>query len=121
MITVPKESSMNAHVDLTNLRSMTDGDKEMEEALFEEFLSSFELGMKTLAANTNEGISETWRKEAHALKGIALSLGANNLGTLCKIAQDGYQTNSEAKHKILEDIEAEYEQVKLFLNKLRVQ
>lgn len=110
---------MNAHVDLTNLRSMTDGDKEMEEALFEEFLSSFESGMKTLAANANESTSEAWRKEAHALKGIALSLGANNLGTLCKKAQDDYQISSESKHKILEDIGNEYEQVKLFLNKLR--
>ncbi len=42
---------MNTPVDLANLRSMTDGDTDMEKALFEEFFSSFEAGIGSLQAN----------------------------------------------------------------------
>lgn len=109
---------MNAPVDLTNLRSMTDGDGEMEKALFEEFFSSFEAGIASLQTNIGDVAAETWRKEAHALKGIALNLGAMELGGLCKKAQEEPHANANAKGRLLENIRAEYERVRQFLLKL---
>lgn len=106
---------MDAPVDLTNLRGMTDGDKEMEKALFEEFYASFEKGMDTLQANTGSDAAETWRKEAHALKGMSLNLGANRLGEIGKKAQDGFQSDANAKLALLDGMRAEYAKVKQFL------
>lgn len=109
---------MNTPVDLTNLRSMTDGDKDMEKALFEEFFVSFETGMATLQKNMESAAVDVWRKEAHALKGIALNLGAMELGTLCKKGQDNYQTSVSEKSALLQNIKAEYARVREFLQKL---
>jgi HPt (histidine-containing phosphotransfer) domain-containing protein len=106
---------MNAPVDLTNLRSMTDGDREMEKALFEEFFSSFEAGIASLQANIGAAAAEAWRKEAHALKGIALNLGAMELGELCKKGQDEPGADVTAKEALLKTIQAEYDKVRQFL------
>ena len=102
-------------VDLTNLRSMTDADRGMEKALFEEFFISFEAGINTLQTNIGESASEAWRKEAHALKGIALNLGAEQLGALCKQAQEELHASAGDKDELLKKIRAEYEQVRQFL------
>lgn len=102
-------------VDLTNLRSMTDGDKEMEKELFKEFFSSFEIGIASLQVNMEEEAAETWRNATHSLKGIALNLGAMELGNLCKKGQDEYQANKETKNILLQAIQKEYSQVRGFL------
>ncbi len=109
---------MTTPVDLTNLRSMTDGDAEMEKALFDEFFSSFEAGIVALRANIEEAAAETWRKQAHALKGMALNLGAIKLGELCKKGQEEPNADGNAKSSLLKNIEAEYAQVQEFLKKL---
>src|SRR4051812_42915758 len=109
---------MTVPVDLTNLRTMTDGDMEMEKELFKEFYTSFETGMGTLQAHCDGESSEAWRKEAHALKGIALNLGADKLGALCKTGQDDYQAATAAKKEMLQNIQVEYALVKQFMQKL---
>lgn len=105
---------MNTPVDLTNLRSMTDGDKEMEKALFEEFFSSFKAGVAILQSSLEN--TEAWRKEAHALKGVALNLGAMELGELCKKGQDEPNADAAAKESLLKTIQSEYERVERFLS-----
>jgi len=107
---------MEAPVDLANLRDMIDGDKEMEKALFEEFFSSFEAGIAALQSSS--GDAEAWRKEAHALKGVALNLGAQTLGELCKNAQEAQHDPEKTKAAMVATIRAEYEQVKTFLQGL---
>lgn len=107
---------MDAPVDLTNLREMTDNDAEMEKALFEEFFSSFEAGIATLQASAGEVTdAETWRAQAHGLKGIALNLGAMELGELCKKAQEEASSGMDAKSTMLQHICLEYAKVKTFL------
>jgi len=105
-------------VDLTNLRTMTDGDQELEEALFTEFYSSFEHGIGVLKGNTDPAQAEVWRKTAHGLKGTALNLGAEMLGRLCEKAQEEPQAAPPAKQQLLQRIEAEYEQVKTYLKQV---
>lgn len=109
---------MSEPVDLANLRSMTDGDVDMEKILFEEFFSSFDLSISVLQGSFGEDATETWRKEAHALKGISLNLGAMNLGELCKKAQDESNSSADSKGELLKDIKTEYEMVRLFLMNL---
>ena len=109
---------MTQSVDLTNLRDMTDGDPDMERELFAEFISSFESELAQLRASLSDSASETWRRRAHALKGVAFNLGAMRLGELCKQAQDAPQSNPEAKSELLTKISAEFEEVRHYLGEL---
>jgi HPt (histidine-containing phosphotransfer) domain-containing protein len=106
---------MSNPVDLTDLRTMTDGDKEMEIALFDEFYSSSEALIKTMELHSVDGANEYWRASAHALKGSAYNVGAKDLGDLCKEAQEHPEISGAEKKALLEKIKAEYAEVKLYL------
>ena len=109
---------MNQAVDLTNFHDMTGGDKEMERELFALFVTSAQECLAVLKTSLSPAAAEMWRKQAHTLKGISLSLGALGLGELCKQAQEGFEKNSEQKIGMLADIENEYERVKLYISGL---
>jgi HPt (histidine-containing phosphotransfer) domain-containing protein len=94
---------------------MTEGDPELEKALFDEFYASFEKGINALRMSSEPAAAEKWRQEAHALKGIALNLGADHLGALCKQAQEEYNVDPTAKSALLARIEHEYQAVQKFL------
>lgn len=106
---------MTAPVDLTNLRGMTDGDKEVEALLFEEFYASSEACIQVLENSIHGGGNEDWRKAAHALKGTSVNLGAMRLGELCKYAQEGFGAGVSEKNMMLAAIIAEYANVKTYL------
>ena len=106
---------MDNPVDLTNLHSMTGGDKEMEKELFQEFLSSFKKGLSSLQQYCSENNTEAWRAESHALKGISLNLGANTIGELCKNAQDSNLEDTAIKNEILKKMHTEYKKIEQFL------
>lgn len=105
-------------VDLANLRTLTDGDSEMEKMLFEEFITSFEQMLTKLRQLIHPSMQEEWRKQSHALKGIALNLGAMTLGELCKQSQQEHLQPDERKAMLLEQITAEYSRVKQYLDSL---
>ena len=107
---------MSAPVDLTDLREMTEGDEEMEKELFEEFFSSAEECITALEDNCVSGENESWRTNAHALKGTSINLGAATLGDLCKQAQDSHGADEGEKKALLESIRAEYALVKDYLS-----
>ena len=109
---------MSTPVNLLNLREMTGDDKEMEKELFQVFIDSAETCLKDLAVSTTPQTAETWRKQAHALKGISLSLGAEKLGDLCKQAQESFEADSEEKIKLRNEIEKEYKKVRENLESL---
>jgi HPt (histidine-containing phosphotransfer) domain-containing protein len=106
---------MSDLVDLTNLREMTDGDKEMEQELFEEFFSSSQEAINIMQNNCVDGENEAWRSQAHALKGTALNLGAQSLGKKFEQAQENHAVSGQEKQAMLDAIKAEYAQVKSFL------
>ena len=109
---------MTHPVNLTNLREMTGGDKEMEKELFEVFIHSSKESIDVLAASLTPETSETWRRQAHALKGISLSLGAEKLGELCKNAQESFQALKADKEKMLSDLKNEHVIVEKYLKQL---
>lgn len=102
-------------VNLTNLRNMTDGDVALEKELFDEFYRSFERGLALLHEYLKKNSVEEWRKQSHALKGISINLGAEKLASLCKQSQEQFEAGDDAKHKLLEEIQAEYALVKPYL------
>ncbi|MBA4749804.1 MAG: Hpt domain-containing protein [Alphaproteobacteria bacterium] len=107
---------METPVNLDNLREMTDGDRELEEALFQEFFSSAAelLSQLTQAVQTNN--TEGWRAAAHALKGTSYNLGAKKLGDYCKIAQEQNDASRNTKEEILQNISSEYERVRAYID-----
>ena len=107
---------MNDSVHLTNLREMIGNDRELEQELFEEYISSSSLLIDELRAySEKDSDSEFWKKSAHALKGITQNLGANDLSELCKKAQEGFMLTSEDKSKLVTAIEAENKKVLEYL------
>ncbi|MBV8938653.1 MAG: Hpt domain-containing protein [Alphaproteobacteria bacterium] len=106
---------MKAPVDLTNLREMTGGDGALEQTLFEEFYVYFEGGIRALQSACAAGADEEWRKQMHALKGIALNLGAYPLSELCKQAEENYLSPRALKERMIPAIHTEYKRVSDFL------
>lgn len=107
---------MTQPVDLTNLREITDGDKEMESELFKEFINTSDSYIVSLGNMLDADKNELWRTTTHAFKGLALNLGAANLGALCKNAQENNTASQQDKTAMLEAIRHEYAAVKDFLN-----
>lgn len=110
---------MTLAVDLTNLRSMTGGDANLEKQLFDQFYDEFETGLQFLENYIQENNAEEWRRKSHALKGLALNLGAADLSSLCKKAQETYQSENALKIALLKNIRSEYDVVRQFLQHTR--
>jgi HPt (histidine-containing phosphotransfer) domain-containing protein len=108
---------MSAIVNLSNLRDMTDGDKELESTLFHEFFSSSEILIGQLKLSLESNNNDMWRKSAHALKGASYNLGAQILGDFCKQAQEDHIAPQNRKIELLNTISDAYGQVKDFLEK----
>ena len=106
---------MTDPVDLTDLREMTEGDVEMEQELFAEFFSSSEECISAMETGCLDGENETFRANAHALKGTAINLGAAKLSQLCKDAQENSSVSASDKKSMLDNIKQEYSEVKKFL------
>lgn len=104
-------------VDLSNLREVTAGDVELEKELFEEFINSSNQLLDELEKHSKDsGDNESWRKVAHAFKGIAANLGAAPLAAMCKQAQECFQQSSGQKAGLLSNIKSEHAKVLQFLN-----
>lgn len=97
-------------IDFSNLREFTDGDVELELGLFEEFIHASSRFIDILRDLVHEGDIEIWRKEAHGLKGIALNLGAGDLGELARQAQE-FSGSTPEKQDLFRRIEAEHKKV----------
>ncbi|MDE1900564.1 MAG: response regulator [Alphaproteobacteria bacterium] len=74
-------------IDLSHMRTFTDGSKEMEAELIRLFINQSEVNMQTLLTNQMEGSHKAWMEAAHMLKGGAASIGAEELQLLCAKAQ----------------------------------
>jgi HPt (histidine-containing phosphotransfer) domain-containing protein len=66
-------------LDRLRLRDLTDGDAEFERELLEAFVASARILMAQLRAGLLARDAAVVAKEAHALKGVSLNVGANSL------------------------------------------
>jgi HPt (histidine-containing phosphotransfer) domain-containing protein len=106
---------MTMPVNLSNLRDMTGGDSELEKELFQVFIESSEECLKHLQACCKAEAEEEWRKQAHAWKGMSFNLGADQLGDLCKDAQERHTAAVSEKMQMLSELQEQYKQVKQYL------
>ena len=79
--------------DLDSLRSITEGDSELEQALLERF-------QITLTKCVTDGVmrepAEAWPELLHELRGAAMAMGAVALAQACRDAEDGPPPDAEA-------------------------
>lgn len=102
-------------VDLTVMRTITDGDEEIERELFSYFISDSEESLAKMEENCVDGENEPWSNHAHALKGAAQNLGCDALASLCCKAQDMKTATKEERDAMFAEIKKTYLQVKEFL------
>ena len=108
---------MNEPVSFNNLREITDGDRAIEAALFVDFITSSNVCIEGLQAAIVSSDQLTWRKHAHAFKGISFSLGALPLGRLCQAAEEGCANPWVEKQELLLTIRQELQRVLIALKK----
>jgi HPt (histidine-containing phosphotransfer) domain-containing protein len=103
-------------VDLANLRTITDGDRDTEVELFAQFCQSGDVILQELQKCCVDGHSDGWYRSSHSLKGTAYSLGAQVLGDLAKEAQNSPALPATDKTVLLAKIRDEYSRVTAFLS-----
>ncbi|MDD4615807.1 MAG: ATP-binding protein [Alphaproteobacteria bacterium] len=114
-ISAGKMPGINAPVDLTSLRALTDGEEEVEKELMKAFIAQTDKNLETMTENCEvEGENKPWGEAAHMLKGASGSIGAEGLRELATEAQF-FNGDSFARRKLLEKIKTEYARVKEYL------
>ncbi len=109
-----KTPSLEAPVDLEQLRMFTDGDLAEEKALAELFLAQAHELLVILGNSKGAAAHDAWKSAAHRFKGSAGNLGANHLHHLCKQAEASHPANETIKGEMLADIETEVTRVAQF-------
>jgi HPt (histidine-containing phosphotransfer) domain-containing protein len=99
------------NLDFSNLRRITGGNAMVESELFQIFLESAHECLTFLREACDSNDEGVWRTQAHAFKGISFSIGADDLGRLCKEAQENYIRPLEYKRAMLARIEKEFSEV----------
>lgn len=109
---------MTQRVDLSNLREAIGNDKALEKELFDEFIVSSKELLEDLREHCRGASdNETWRKSAHALKGISYNLGAVPMAELCKRGQENFESSVEEKLQLFEKIQSEHSHILQYLSK----
>lgn len=99
---------MTNAIDLTVLREITGGDRDLERSLFEMFIASSDICLSAMQQNISNPDETEWRIQAHAWKGSSANLGATKLRELCWRAQATQDAAPEQKRQLLAEIQQEY-------------
>ena len=110
-------SRINTPLDLSLLRTFTDGDAEMEQQLIRAFVDQSDKNLKVLAENSTNTGAKAWHDTAHMFKGGASGVGANVLAELCRQAQH-FEGTAQEQAALYEKISGEYTKVKNHLKEL---
>ena len=98
-------------IDLTMLRSFSDGDIAIEQELVAAFVEASDKNIALLRSHCTEGACEPWVEAAHMLKGGAGSMGASILQGLCADAQLKNPARAKTREALFQGIEQAYSQV----------
>ncbi|MBI3418512.1 MAG: response regulator [Proteobacteria bacterium] len=107
----------DAPMDLTQLRTFTEGDQEAEKEFIGLFVRESEKNMKILEQNQNGADAHAWEEAAHKFKGGAGGVGAAALHRLCGEAQN-FKGSAEERAALFEKITGEYTHVKEALKEM---
>lgn len=97
-------------VNLENLIANSMGDESFVKEMIELFVSQGQEQIDALSHLCIDGESEDWSETAHALKGTAGSVGAEEMRILCAKAQDMKIGSADQRAEVLRGIKSHYEQ-----------
>jgi two-component system sensor histidine kinase/response regulator len=109
--------TLNTPLDLTQLRTFTEGDSEIEKELAAAFVKQSDLNLQTLQKNAEGKNEKTWSEAAHMMKGGAGGMGAFVLQALCDEAQH-FSGSDEDRQILCLKIAQEYRRVKDYLKSI---
>ncbi len=109
------EQNNTAPVNLDNLKENAMGDEEFLKDMIALFITQGAEQITTLKTHCTEGENEDWVETAHALKGTAGSVGAENLRVLCATAQKMEKATPQERTIIAKEIEQEYQIAKAYI------
>lgn len=98
-------------VDLTMLKTFSDGDKDLEKEMIGIFVSQSEIDIDTLSKNRVSGKCEPWVEAAHRIKGGSANMGAENLRSLCEVAQEMADVSADEREKIFSEIDVAFKEI----------
>lgn len=104
-------------LDLSQLKTFSEGDVEMERELADVFRQQSDKNMETLTSSLARGDNAAWKSAAHMFKGGALGIGAAKLGALCNEAQN-FDGMPEEQKILFEKIKIEYMRVQDYMKKI---
>lgn len=113
-----KTPTSPATLDLSVLRTFTDGKRKIEMEFAQIFANESNKHLATLRQNVVDGVSTEWKEAAHAFKGGAATIGAMQLRSYCEAAQNMLDATIESRALLLKTIEQEYARVYAELNAL---
>lgn len=108
-------SIRNSCFDLENLRANSMGDEDFVREIIGMFVRDSAKNIKTLETHCVDGECDDWVETAHALKGAAGTVGAEEMRLLCADAQNMSEATAEDRRKAFVLIEAAYLKVKAHL------
>lgn len=102
---------MTAILNMHNLRDIIDNDKALETELVQNFHACYHSCIIDLEASLHSNNPVQWRNAAHALKGVASNLGAEQLSALSFQAELACAQSLIQKTPLLAAIKAAYRDV----------
>jgi len=102
----------NEVVDLTKLKTFSEGDVEIEKELVGVFIQQSDKNLRELNDNRIDGECRPWVEAAHMFKGGSASVGALPLSRLCAHAQNMSNVKGSERATLYQQIEDEYMRVK---------
>lgn len=114
-ISAKEDLSSEPLVDLTQLQTFTDGDREAEIMLIQKFVEQSDKNLETLRETKDAaGENKPWTEAAHMFKGGASTIGAKYLADLCRQGQLFTGSASE-RGELFKKIDEVYKKVKQIL------
>lgn len=105
---------------LENLRNNSMGDEEFFKEMLSLFVTQSESQIRQLEQECTSGMNANWIEYAHALKGTAGSVGAEDMRLQCEAAQNMTDVSSEIRSDILLQIKEKHQDVIRFLKENRL-
>jgi HPt (histidine-containing phosphotransfer) domain-containing protein len=102
-----EEGIVVASVNFEILHTITGNDSVVEAELLDVFLVSMEESIAGLRDAYHKGENSAWKGYAHAMKGVAMNLGAEQLGEMCRHAQEFFMAPHDEKTSMLQSVEGE--------------
>ncbi len=111
-------NSKKAEIDLTQLRTITEGDQQLEQKLFHMFFETSRRCLAMLEVAISAGDGDAWPEVAHELKGAAASVGAVGMAKLCENVEHLPCLDVPHRREQLTELQKEYHRVHAYLSRL---